>query len=199
MATMEDDDPNIQGRMMTHIGLMRAVTVIDLKQREGTEGAGAAEGDGIQQDGGIAVLEEEISCDPTTARFFDINLHAKSEDPIFEKVGRFAYMTGTISLEICKLDHLTNLVVIDWKAISDEILDCIVSLSSLYVLDLISFLFLLPTTGIYRKNQIKYHPQKNIHKATTRHQEREFSNIPQSQQPFMSRGSADEKNSSIKE
>ncbi|XP_025614995.2 uncharacterized protein [Arachis hypogaea] len=78
-----------------------------------------------------------VSCDATAGRVSDINLRGESEDPIFEKAGRSGYMTGKISPEICKLDHLTTLVVADWKAISGEIPPCITSLSNLRILDLI--------------------------------------------------------------
>jgi len=62
-----------------------------------------------------------ISCNATIDRVTDINLHGESEDPIFEKVGRFGYMTGKLSPAICGIDTVTTLVVVDWKDIAGEI------------------------------------------------------------------------------
>ena len=78
-----------------------------------------------------------VSCDPETGRVVDINLRGESEDAILAKSGRSGYMTGTISPEICRLDRLTNLILADWKGISGEIPDCLTTLSSLRVLDLV--------------------------------------------------------------
>ena len=77
-----------------------------------------------------------VNCDPTTRHVTDINLRGESQDPIFQKLRRTGYMTGKISPEICNVAGLSTLVVADWKAISGEIPYCIVSLSSLRILDL---------------------------------------------------------------
>ncbi|KAH1148040.1 hypothetical protein GYH30_042946 [Glycine max] len=71
-----------------------------------------------------------ISCNATTGRVSDINLHGESEDPIFEKVGRSGYMNGKFSPAICDVDTLTTLVL------SGEIPADVDKLSCLTVLNL---------------------------------------------------------------
>jgi len=78
-----------------------------------------------------------VSCDMEIKRVADINLRGESEDPIFQKAGRFGYMTGSISPSICKLKRLSSLTIADWKGISGPIPACITSLPFLRILDLI--------------------------------------------------------------
>lgn len=78
-----------------------------------------------------------VSCNPATRRIVDINLRGESEDPILSKSGQSGFMSGSIAPEICNLDSLTTLVLADWKGITGEIPQCLTSLSSLRVLDLI--------------------------------------------------------------
>ncbi|KAL5975982.1 hypothetical protein ACLOJK_020312 [Asimina triloba] len=79
-----------------------------------------------------------VACDPTTSRVVDINLRGESEDPILQKAHRSGFMSGRISSFICRLNHLTTLILADWKNITGPIPSCIASsLPFLRTLDLI--------------------------------------------------------------
>ncbi|KAG0475284.1 hypothetical protein HPP92_014970 [Vanilla planifolia] len=78
-----------------------------------------------------------VACDPDTGRVTDLVLRGESEDPILTMAGRPGLITGGISPAVCRLDHISTLVIADWKQISGPIPACITSLSSLRVLDLI--------------------------------------------------------------
>ncbi|KAG4994124.1 hypothetical protein AAZX31_11G128300 [Glycine max] len=77
-----------------------------------------------------------ISCDRNTHRVAEISLRAGPVYTTFEKPFRPGYMSGSISPEICKLTHLSSIIITDWQGISGEIPRCITSLFFLRIIDL---------------------------------------------------------------
>ncbi|WVZ02954.1 hypothetical protein V8G54_023760 [Vigna mungo] len=62
-----------------------------------------------------------VSCDRDSRRVAEISLRAGPVYTTFEKPYRPDYMSGYISPEICKLTHLSTLIISDWQGISGEI------------------------------------------------------------------------------
>ncbi|CAN8299489.1 unnamed protein product [Cochlearia groenlandica] len=78
-----------------------------------------------------------VSCDPNTHQVTAITLRAISEEPIFQRAKRSGLMIGSVSPSICKLSHLSGIIIADWKGISGEIPQCITNLLSLRHVDLV--------------------------------------------------------------
>ncbi|KAH0907454.1 hypothetical protein HID58_039281 [Brassica napus] len=78
-----------------------------------------------------------VSCDPKSRRVSGITLRGVSEEPIFQRAKRKGFMTGTISPAICKLTHLSGIIIADWEGISGVIPSCVTNLLAMRHLDLV--------------------------------------------------------------
>ncbi|GJN03929.1 hypothetical protein PR202_ga21428 [Eleusine coracana subsp. coracana] len=80
-----------------------------------------------------------VACDPNSGRVAYLSLRGEAEDAVMAPAGHptSGVMSGYVSDAVCHLDHLSTLVLADWKRITGPIPSCVAtSLPFLRVLEL---------------------------------------------------------------